>query len=299
METLYDMHCHLGFAPSPGATAKDGAAAGIGAFSCTVEPAEYERLQLILADASNVALGLGAHPWWVADGRVGETELARFCELARTTRFIGEIGLDFAGPRDTEESRALQTSAFACILAACNEPVSPLASIDPESAAATSGQGRTRTATTNLQASPPIGGAPVRSTTDTAPKLISIHAVNAAAAALDALEQAGAFALHHVIFHWFSGTSDDLHRARRTRLLLLGRAAHAGLAARTRIRRQIPLGQLLLETDMPARKDDNLPAEVWRAELNNALSGIAQLKGIDRKALANQLSSTSRELLMR
>ena len=26
---------------------------------------------------------------------------------------------------------------------------------------------------------------------------------------------------------------------------------------------------------MPARKDDNLPAEVWRAELNNALSGIA------------------------
>lgn len=50
---------------------------------------------------------------------------------------------------------------------------------------------------------------------------------------------------------------------------------------------------------MPARKDDNLPAEVWRAELNNALSGIAQLKGIDRKALANQLSSTSRELLMR
>ena len=124
METLYDMHCHLGFAPSPDATAKDGAEAGIGAFSCTVEPAEYEQLQLILADASNVALGLGAHPWWIADGRVGETELARFCELARTTRVIGEIGLDFAGPRDTEESRALQTCAFACILAACNVPVS-------------------------------------------------------------------------------------------------------------------------------------------------------------------------------
>lgn len=299
METLYDMHCHLGFAPSPGATAKDGAAAGIGAFSCTVEPAEYEQLQLILADASNVALGLGAHPWWIADGRVGKTELARFCELARTTQFIGEIGLDFAGPRDTEESRALQTSAFACILAACNEPVSPLASIDPESAAATSGQGRTRTATTNLQASPPIGGAPVRSATDTAPKLISIHAVNAAAAALDALEQAGAFALHHVIFHWFSGTSDDLHRA-----VELGCFFSVGprmLASRRgrEYARQIPLGQLLLETDMPARKDDNLPAEVWRAELNNALSGIAQLKGIDRKALANQLSSTTRELLMR
>ena len=299
METLYDMHCHLGFVPSPLATAKDGAAAGIGAFSCTVEPAEYEQLELILASAPNVALGLGAHPWWIADGRVGETELARFCELARTTRFIGEIGLDFAGPRDTEESRALQTSAFACILAACNEPVSPLASIGPESAAATSGQGRTRTATTNLQASPPIGGAPVRSATDTAPKLISIHAVNAAAAALDALEQASTFALHRVIFHWFSGTSDDLHRA--VKLGCLFSVGPRMLASRRgrEYARQIPLGQLLLETDMPARAGDNLPAEVWRAELNNALSGIAQLKGIDRAELAEHIASTSRELLIR
>ncbi len=297
METLYDMHCHLGFAPAPAAVATDGASAGIGAFSCTVEPAEYERLLPVLDTAPNVALGLGAHPWWIADGRVGETELARFCELARTTRFIGEIGLDFAGPRDTEESRALQTSAFACILAACNEPVSPLASIDPESAAATSGQGRPRTATTNLQASPPIGGAPVRSATDTAPKLISIHAVNAAAAALDALEQAGAFALHHVIFHWFSGTSDDLHRA-----VELGCFFSVGprmLASRRgrEYARQIPLGQLLLETDMPARKDDNLPAEVWRAELNNALSGIAQLKGINRNVLTRELDKTNSMLL--
>ena len=299
MEKLYDMHCHVGFAPAPATVAAEGAQAGIGALSCTVEPTEYEQLRAALADAPNVAVALGAHPWWIADGRVGETELARFCELARTTRFIGEIGLDFAGPRDTEESRALQTSAFACILAACNEPVSPLASIDPESAAATSGQGRTRTATTNLQASPPIGGAPVRCTTDTAPKLISIHAVNAAAAALDALEQAGAFALHHVIFHWFSGTSDDLHRA-----VELGCFFSVGprmLASRRgrEYARQIPLGQLLLETDMPARKDDNLPAEVWRAELNNALSGIAQLKGIDRAELAEHIASTSRELLIR
>lgn len=297
METLYDMHCHLGFAPAPAAVATDGASAGIGAFSCTVEPAEYERLLPILAAAPNVALGLGAHPWWTADGRVGETELARFCELARTTRFIGEIGLDFAGPRDTEESRALQTSAFARILTACNEPAAPLTPTNPEGPAATSGQGRTCTAATNLEANPPIGGAPIRNVTDTTPKLISIHAVNAAAAALDALEQAGAFALHRAIFHWFSGTSDDLHRA-----VELGCFFSVGprmLASRRgrEYARQIPLGQLLLETDMPARKDDNLPAEVWRAELNNALSGIAQLKGIDRNVLTRELDKTSSMLL--
>ena len=88
MEKLYDMHCHVGFAPAPATVAAEGAQAGIGALSCTVEPTEYEQLRAALADAPNVAVALGAHPWWIADGRVGETELARFCELARTTRFI-------------------------------------------------------------------------------------------------------------------------------------------------------------------------------------------------------------------
>ena len=299
MEKLYDMHCHVGFAPAPATVAAEGAQAGIGALSCTVEPTEYEQLRAALADAPNVAVALGAHPWWIADGRVGETELARFCELARTTRFIGEIGLDFAGPRDTEESRALQTSAFACILATCNESAAPLAPTNPEGATATSGQNRTCIATTSPEANPPSEGTLTRSATDTAPKLISTHAINAAAAALDALEQASTFALHRVIFHWFSGTSDDLHRA--VKLGCLFSVGPRMLASRRgrEYARQIPLGQLLLETDMPARKDDNLPAEVWRAELNNALSGIAQLKGIDRAELAEHIASTSRELLIR
>lgn len=261
MEKCYDMHCHLGFTPEPAAVAKT-AAAGIGALSCTVEPAEYERLRPILAMAPNIALGLGAHPWWITDGRVGDAELGRFCDLARTTRFIGEIGLDFAGSRDTDESRALQTAAFVRILAACDHAASPSAG--------------------NL-----------------ASKLISIHAVNAAGAVLDKLEEAGTLARHQVIFHWFSGTSDDLHRA-----IGLGCFFSVGprmLASRRgrEYARQIPVGQLLLETDMPARDGDELPAEVWHAELNNALSGIAQLKGIDRKALAERIASTSRELLMR
>ena len=297
METFFDMHCHLGFVPSPGVTAKDGAAAGIGAFSCTVEPAEYEQLQLILASAPNVALGLGAHPWWIADGRVGETELARFCELARTTRFIGEIGLDFAGPRDTEESRALQTAAFARILAACNQPIAPLAATNLEGAAATGAQGITGTTITSTEAAQSDQGAPTRSTAETAQKLVSVHAVNAAVTALDLLERAGTFALHRVIFHWFSGTSDDLHRA-----VELGCFFSVGprmLASRRgrEYARQIPLGQLLLETDMPARAGDELPAEVWRAELGNALSGIAQLKGINREALTHELAETSSTLL--
>lgn len=294
METLYDMHCHLGFAPEPAVAAAAGATAGIGAFSCTVEPAEYERLQPVLADATNVALGLGAHPWWIADGRVGEVELARFCERARTTRFIGEVGLDFAGARDTEESRALQTDAFTRILAACDEA--------PALAAGTAiapGSASTATETAGYPGTAPGSTSTAARTADqaTCGKLISIHAVNAATAALDVLERQGTLARHQVIFHWFSGTSDDLQRA-----VGLGCFFSVGprmLASRRgrEYARQIPAGQLLLETDMPARAGDKLPAEVWHAELGNALSGIAQLKGISREALTRELAETSRCLL--
>lgn len=273
METLYDMHCHLGFAPDPAAVATAGEGAGVGAFSCTVEPAEYEQLQPVLEGVPNVALGLGAHPWWIADGRVGDTELTRFCELAATTRFIGEVGLDFAGPRDTADSRVLQVTAFERILTACNT---------------TSTEGSTN------------GGASSRATErGQTSKLISIHAVQAAGAVLDLLEAHSTCGRHCCIFHWFSGTSDELARARD-----LGCFFSVGprmLASRRgrEYARQIPTGRLLLETDMPSRAGEPLPSNVWRAELGNTLAGIAQLKSIDRDTLAAQLAETSTTLLGR
>lgn len=275
MEQFYDMHCHLGFAPEPAAAAAEAGSAGIGGLSCTVEPAEYERLRAALADERALALGLGAHPWWIADGRVGDAELERFCTLAPSAPYIGEIGLDFAGPRDTEESRTLQTAALSRILAACNEE--PRATSAP---------------CENLDSRKQPAAA-----LETSGKLISVHAVNAAGAVLDLLEQGGTLARHHVIFHWFSGTSDDL-----------ARAVHAGcffsvgprmLASRRgrEYTRQIPLDRLLLETDMPSRESDPLPTNIWRAELGNALAGIAQLKQLDREDALSAIEQTSARLL--
>lgn len=124
-----------------------------------------------------------------------------------------------------------------------------------------------------------------------------MHAVNAAAAVLDLLEEHGTTDRHTVIFHWFSGTSDDL-----TRALADGCYFSAGprmlVSRRGReYARQIPLDRLLLETDMPSRAGEALPANVWRAELGNALSGITQLKNIDRNLLAERLATTSAALL--
>lgn len=276
METWYDMHCHLGFAPDPARVAMDGAAADINALSCTVEPAEYERLRAALAGEHNIALGLGAHPWWIADGRVGNAELERFCVLAPVAPYIGEIGLDFAGPRDTDQSRARQVDALSRILTACDENTST--GLVPR---------KGRDETEQQKEEPRQSGG----------KLISIHAVNATGIALDLLEQANTPRRHRVIFHWFSGTSEELARARDLgcyfsvgpRMLVSRRGREYA--------RQIPLDRLLLETDMPSRAGDSLPANVWQAELNNALTGIAQLKAADRGALAAQIATTSAELL--
>ncbi|MFR5093152.1 MAG: TatD family hydrolase [Adlercreutzia equolifaciens] len=264
-----------------------------------MELTEYEQLRAALADAPNVAVALGAHPGGSPTGAWAKPSWLRFCELARTTRFIGEIGLDFAGPRDTEESRALQTSAFACILATCNESAAPL------------GTHQSRRRDSNQRAKPnlyrnhePRGEPtqrrhphPQRHRHCAEAHLHPRHQCRRSSTRCARTSQHLCAASRDL--HWFSGTSDDLHRA--VKLGCLFSVGPRMLASRRgrEYARQIPLGQLLLETDMPARKDDNLPAEVWRAELNNALSGIAQLKGIDRAELAEHIASTSRELLIR
>lgn len=288
MEQFYDMHCHVGFAPAPAALAAAGAQAGIAALSCTVTPAEYERLHSGLSSVPNVAVALGVHPWWIADGRVGDAELNRFCELAASARFIGEIGLDFAGPRDTAESRARQVAALERILDTCNtSPAVP----------AYQGDAANGKATSSGVADGDDTDASDAESEGTASKLISIHAANAAGTVLDLLQEANTLARHRVILHWFSGTSDDLNRA-----VAAGCYFSVGprmLASRRgrEYARQIPLDRLLLETDMPSREGETLPANIWRAELGNALAGIAQLKNIDRDLLTEHLATTSSALL--
>lgn len=117
--TLFDMHCHLGFAVNAAALARAFGEAGGGALCCTVEPDEYERLQRVLPGSASVRLGLGLHPWWLANGRCGEADVARCERLAEEAAFIGEVGLDF-GPRNAA-SRDGQLDAFERICAVAGE----------------------------------------------------------------------------------------------------------------------------------------------------------------------------------
>ena len=114
---LFDLHCHLDFDPDVRVAAQELAELDMGAFSTTVTPEGYEWACELLEPFGNVRVGLGLHPWWIADGRVGSQDGALFERLAKDERFIGEVGLDFG--RDRAETRDAQVAAFERVARAC------------------------------------------------------------------------------------------------------------------------------------------------------------------------------------
>ena len=116
---LFDLHCHLDFAENARELATGLAQRGIGALSVTVTPAGYVRAAALFAPCANVHTALGLHPWWVADGRCTEDDVAQFEQLAKDARFVGEVGLDFAPAHAA--SRDVQLAAFERVAHACAE----------------------------------------------------------------------------------------------------------------------------------------------------------------------------------
>ena len=113
-----DAHVHLGFMLDAAGVARDCAELGLALFANTVTPQEYRRLREELGDRANVRLGVGLHPWWLADGRAGEADAEAVCSELVGTDWVGEIGLDLSPRHGAHE---LQLRAFTRICEACGE----------------------------------------------------------------------------------------------------------------------------------------------------------------------------------
>ena len=228
---LADMHCHLDFSSDMAALARLAQAHGVAAFSNTVTPEGYLAARDALAGFPNVRTGVGLHPWWVADGRCGAEQVELACRLIQETRFVGEVGLDFAPRR--EGTFETQLDAFERIVDACCAQ----------------------------------GG-----------KVISIHAVRSATAVLDVLEHHHATRSNACILHWFSGSSQELARARE---LGCHFSVNPNMLATKRGRayvRQIPPNRLLLETDLPDEGTDAAQAgPAWIAQLEHAAQMLGEI----------------------
>ena len=253
---LFDAHCHLDFMSNMEEVARDAAADGLHVLATTVTPQGYLRAREALAGLPNVGVAVGAHPWWVADGRLSTADVEAAARLAGTTRLVGEVGMDFSPKHVPEGSKDVQRAAFRRICEAT------AAGSDPAH-----------------------------------PTVMSIHSVCSAAEVLDVLSTTGCLERCRCVFHWFSGSSDELHAA-----VVAGCWFSVNpMMLRTRrgreYARQVPLRRLLTETDLPPGEDVPFSAAQIEAALQECLAGIAEARGCDAEGLAQAVCDNAERLL--
>ena len=116
-------------------------------------------------------------------------------------------------------------------------------------------------------------------------RVLSIHAVKSAGTALDILEETGAITNCACIFHWFSGTSDELTRARKAGCLFsVGEPMARTKRGRAYIA-AIPADQLLLETDAPRENGAAVTFAAHQESLQAACQAIAEAHGNEAVAI--------------
>lgn len=131
-------------------------------------------------------------------------------------------------------------------------------------------------------------------------RVLSIHAVRAAGAALDILESSGLLKgapnSPAIIFHWFSGTSDELVRARHTGCFFSINERMLATKRGREYARQIPLNRLLLETDAPAEPDAKTSAQQLVDSLIRTSEIIATLKDCAAESVKSVILENSHSI---
>lgn len=131
-------------------------------------------------------------------------------------------------------------------------------------------------------------------------RVLSIHAIRAAGAILNILESHSLLedtpSSPVIIFHWFSGTSDELVRARNAGCYFSVNERMLTTKRGREYARQIPLGHLLLETDAPSDQQSNISAQQLVASLKSTSRHIAELKNCTAESIGSIILDNSRSI---
>lgn len=109
--TYFDAHVHANLMDFPLNVARSSNETELGLFTCGVTPHDYLELAPQLSQ-DNIRVGLGAHPWYISDGRVTQKDIDLLLELMEQTPYVGEIGLDFSSRYCVDGLQELQVKAF-------------------------------------------------------------------------------------------------------------------------------------------------------------------------------------------
>lgn len=120
-------------------------------------------------------------------------------------------------------------------------------------------------------------------------RIVSIHAIKTADAALDTLEETGALQTCTCIFHWFSGSCEQLHRAVADGCWFSVGPFMAQSKRGREYLKLIPADRLLLETDAPPGGPHvEFTFEEHQRWLGETAQIIAQVRGREVAAQANE-----------
>lgn len=235
---FFDAHAHMSFAPDVTPFASWFTERFAGAFSTTVSPADYRFAQQALASFPKIKVGVGAHPWWVAQGKISDEDKALLPGLVANARYIGEVGLDFGKNglaksvfATDDQTKQAQIEVLRMIFAAAKKSPAPSAvegTEGAEEAERTEGVGEAK------------GG-----------RVFSFHAVRGADVVIDMLEEYELLEDNTIIFHWFSGSSAQLKRACDLGCFFSVNAFMLSTKRGREYAKAIPLDRLLIETDLP------------------------------------------------
>jgi TatD DNase family protein len=102
--------------------------------------------------------------------------------------------------------------------------------------------------------------------------------VRAVTQALDILQDSGALVRCTCIFHWFSGTSDELHRALKAGCLFSVNEMMLRTRRGREYARQLPQDRLLLETDLPPGEGVPFSAQGIVDALQRTAATLAEIR---------------------
>lgn len=125
-------------------------------------------------------------------------------------------------------------------------------------------------------------------------KVMSIHAVQAADAVLDVLEETNCLTGNQVVFHWFSHSNPALWRAIHAGCFFSVNVHMLASGRGREYAKLFPVDRLLLETDLPPQDNPGYSLDSWEAELRAALDRLELIRGVQ---LAQTLAANSRLLL--
>lgn len=245
MPQLDDMHCHLDFMANAREVASDANEADTLLFANTVTPKDWIEARGEFSDLSNVALGFGIHPWWVAsdnpdgkadstDGDLGKTAAGKIRDLLECYEplILGEVGLDY-GKRH-QATIPVQEAVFKTLLEWAGRK----------------------------------GG-----------RLLSLHSVQSAEQVLQMLRGSGVLDTCTCIFHWYSGPSDLLKQAVDAGCYFSCGPQMLATGKGREYLKAIPQDQLLLETDAPPGRGVLYSYGELRSALETIAEGVATAKG--------------------